>query len=145
MADVRESPSFALIDQLTELGAQVDYQDPHGPRTAPQWRPGKPELVSADAVLHDDAALAAYDAVILATNHSAYDYARLARVARLESGLDPASFVRVHKSSIVNIGRVREVEPWFNGDYRIHLQDGTVVALSRRYRGRFEEVAPVRR
>ena len=83
VADVRESPSFALIDQLTELGAQVDYQDPHVPRTAPQWRPGKPELVSADAVLHDDAALAAYDAVILATNHSAYDYARLARVARL--------------------------------------------------------------
>ena len=66
-------------------------------------------------------------------------------LARLESELDPASFVRVHKSSIVNIGRVREVEPWFNGDYRIHLQDGTVVALSRRYRGRFEEVAPVRR
>ncbi len=66
-------------------------------------------------------------------------------LARLENDLDPASFVRVHKSSIVNIARVREVEPWFNGDWRIHLQDGTVVALSRRYRARFEEVVPVRR
>jgi len=66
-------------------------------------------------------------------------------LTRLENDLDPASFVRVHKSSVVNIARVREVEPWFNGDWRIHLQDGTVVALSRRYRARFEEIAPVRR
>ena len=66
-------------------------------------------------------------------------------LTRLESELDPGNFVRVHKSSIVNIARVREVEPWFNGDYRIHLQDGTVVALSRRYRAHFERVAPVRR
>ncbi|MGE0660953.1 MAG: LytTR family DNA-binding domain-containing protein [Reyranellaceae bacterium] len=66
-------------------------------------------------------------------------------LTRLETDLDAASFVRVHKSSIVNIARVREVEPWFNGDWRIHLQDGTVVALSRRYRARFEEIVPVRR
>lgn len=66
-------------------------------------------------------------------------------LSRLESELDPASFVRVHKSAIVNIARVREVEPWFNGDYRIRLQDGTEVPLSRRYRARFEEIAPVRR
>jgi DNA-binding LytR/AlgR family response regulator len=66
-------------------------------------------------------------------------------LARLEGELDPASFVRVHKSAIVNIGRVREVEPWFNGDYRIRLQDGTEVPLSRRYRARFEEIVPARR
>lgn len=66
-------------------------------------------------------------------------------LTRLEGELDPASFVRVHKSAIVNIGRVREVEPWFNGDYRIRLQDGTQVPLSRRYRARFEAIAPARR
>lgn len=66
-------------------------------------------------------------------------------LTRLEGELDPASFVRVHKSAIVNITRVREVEPWFNGDYRIRLQDGTEVPLSRRYRARFEEIAPARR
>jgi DNA-binding LytR/AlgR family response regulator len=66
-------------------------------------------------------------------------------LARLETELDPASFVRVHKSAIVNIGRVREVEPWISGDWRIRLQDGTEVPLSRRYRARFEEKAPVRR
>lgn len=66
-------------------------------------------------------------------------------LARLESELDPASFVRVHKSAIVNITRVREVEPWISGDWRIRLQDGTEIPLSRRYRARFEEKAPVRR
>lgn len=66
-------------------------------------------------------------------------------LARLEKELDPARFVRVHKSAMVNIARVREVEPWFNGDYRIRLQDGAEVPLSRRYRARFEEMAPVRR
>jgi DNA-binding LytR/AlgR family response regulator len=66
-------------------------------------------------------------------------------LAKLESELDPASFVRVHKSAIVNIARVREVEPWISGDWRIRLQDGTEVPLSRRYRARFEERAPVRR
>ncbi|MGE0151071.1 MAG: LytTR family DNA-binding domain-containing protein [Reyranellaceae bacterium] len=66
-------------------------------------------------------------------------------LARLEGELDPASFVRVHKSAIVNIARVREVEPWISGDWRIRLQDGTEVPLSRRYRARFEEKAPVRR
>lgn len=66
-------------------------------------------------------------------------------LARLESELDPASFVRVHKSAIVNLARVREVEPWISGDWRIRLQDGTQVPLSRRYRARFEEKAPLRR
>ncbi|MEO8559331.1 MAG: LytTR family DNA-binding domain-containing protein [Rhodospirillales bacterium] len=66
-------------------------------------------------------------------------------LARLEDDLDPASFVRVHKSSIVNIARVREVEPWFSGDYRIRLHDNTEIPLSRRYRARFEHFVPVRR
>ncbi len=66
-------------------------------------------------------------------------------LARLESELDPASFVRVHKSAIVNLAQVREVEPWISGDWRLRLQDGTQVPLSRRYRARFEEKAPVRR
>ena len=65
-------------------------------------------------------------------------------LTRLESELDPARFVRVHKSAIVNIARVREVEPWLNGDWRIRLDGGAEVNLSRRYRARFEAVAPVK-
>ncbi|MCW5734916.1 MAG: LytTR family transcriptional regulator [Enhydrobacter sp.] len=65
-------------------------------------------------------------------------------LTRLESELDPKRFVRVHKSHVVNISRVAEVTPWVSGDWRIRLQDGAEVNLSRRYRQRFEALAPVR-
>jgi len=65
-------------------------------------------------------------------------------LTRLESELDPKRFVRVHKSHLVNIARVVEVTPWVSGDWRIRLQDGAEVNLSRRYRPRFEAVVPVR-
>ena len=56
----------------------------------------------------------------------------------------PGAFVRVHKSHLVNIARVVEVTPWVSGDWRIRLQGGAEVNLSRRYRQRFEALAPVR-
>jgi hypothetical protein len=65
-------------------------------------------------------------------------------LTRLEGELDPRRFVRVHKSHLVNIGRVAEVTPWVSGDWRLRLQDGAEVNLSRRYRERFEALAPVR-
>lgn len=65
-------------------------------------------------------------------------------LTRLEGELDPTRFVRVHKSHVVNIARVVEVTPWVSGDWRIRLQDGAEVNLSRRYRQRFEALAPVR-
>lgn len=65
-------------------------------------------------------------------------------LTKLEGELDPKRFVRVHKSHVVNIARVVEVTPWVNGDWRIRLQSGAEVNLSRRYRQRFEALAPVR-
>ncbi|MBS0221594.1 MAG: LytTR family transcriptional regulator [Proteobacteria bacterium] len=65
-------------------------------------------------------------------------------LTKLEGELDPKRFVRVHKSHLVNIARVAEVTPWVSGDWRIRLQDGAEVNLSRRYRQRFEALAPVR-
>lgn len=65
-------------------------------------------------------------------------------LTRLEGELDSKRFVRVHKSHLVNIARVVEVTPWVSGDWRIRLQDGAEVNLSRRYRQRFEALVPVR-
>jgi hypothetical protein len=65
-------------------------------------------------------------------------------LSRLETELDPARFVRIHKSHVVNIARVVEITPWISGDWRIRLQDGAELNLSRRYRGRFEALAPVK-
>ena len=65
-------------------------------------------------------------------------------LTKLEGELDPKRFVQVHKSYVVNIARIAEVTPWISGDWRIRLQDGAEVNLSRRYRQRFEALVPVR-
>jgi two-component system, LytTR family, response regulator len=57
----------------------------------------------------------------------------------LESKLDSRRFVRVHRSSMVNIERIRELQPAFHGDYAIILRDGTELSLSRGYREKLEE------
>lgn len=59
-------------------------------------------------------------------------------MASLEARLDPARFVRVSRSSIVNADRVRELQPMFNGDFVVVLRDGTKVTGSRRYRAAFD-------
>lgn len=59
---------------------------------------------------------------------------------RLEQVLDPARFVRIHRSTIVNIDRVREISPWSSGDAVLRLNDDTSLRLSRTYRRRFDEL-----
>lgn len=56
----------------------------------------------------------------------------------LEARLDPAQFLRVHRSSIVNLDRVRELQPWFRGDYRVVLRDGTQLTLTKNHREKLE-------
>jgi two-component system LytT family response regulator len=56
----------------------------------------------------------------------------------LEKKLDPAHFVRIHRSTIVNLERIRELQPAFHGDYVIILRDGTELALSRGCRDKLE-------
>lgn len=48
--------------------------------------------------------------------------------------LDPARFVRVHRSTVLNIDHLKEVQPWFSGDYLALLKDGRELRVSRRYR-----------
>jgi two-component system LytT family response regulator len=58
----------------------------------------------------------------------------------LEAELDPRKFVRIHKSTIVNIDRIEQLQPWFHGDYRVVLRNGTILTLSRRYRQKLDEL-----
>ena len=52
----------------------------------------------------------------------------------MEKRLDPAIFLRIHRSSLVNLNRIRELQPIFHGDYAVKLIDGTELTLSRNYR-----------
>lgn len=48
--------------------------------------------------------------------------------------LDPSTFIRIHRSTIVNVNRIREIQPWFGGDYVALLHDGRQLRVSRSYR-----------
>ncbi|MBY0490528.1 MAG: LytTR family DNA-binding domain-containing protein [Gemmatimonadaceae bacterium] len=61
------------------------------------------------------------------------------RISHLEETLDPRLFARIHRSTIVNLNRVREMQQWFSGDYVVILEDGTRLRLSRHYRDRVEK------
>jgi two-component system LytT family response regulator len=54
----------------------------------------------------------------------------------LTEQLDPSRFVRIHRSTIVNLERIREVQPWFGGDYVVILEDGQRLRVGRGYRDR---------
>jgi two-component system LytT family response regulator len=56
----------------------------------------------------------------------------------LESQLDPQRFVRIHRSIIVNLERIKELHPHFNGDYVVVLEDGRQLKLSRSRREQLE-------
>jgi two-component system LytT family response regulator len=49
----------------------------------------------------------------------------------MERRLDASTFVRIHRSAIVNVDRIRELEPWFHGEYIVILRDGTRLTSSR--------------
>jgi two-component system LytT family response regulator len=61
-------------------------------------------------------------------------------MARLEERLDSAKFIRIHRSTIVNIDRVRKLSPSFAGEYAVVLQDGTKLKLSRGYHDRLQSL-----
>lgn len=60
-------------------------------------------------------------------------YALRGTLESMEARLDPALFARVHRSHLVNIDEIAEIRPWFHGDQKLVLRDGTEVAWSRRY------------
>jgi UDP-N-acetyl-D-glucosamine dehydrogenase len=78
--DVRESPSLQLLRRFAGRGAGIAYHDPHVPRMPVERPPGLPELASVPL---DAGTLAAHDAVVIATDHRAVDYALVLRAARL--------------------------------------------------------------
>jgi two-component system LytT family response regulator len=58
----------------------------------------------------------------------------------LEAKLDPERFIRIHRSTIVNIERIKELQPWFHGDYVVILRDERQLTLSSSYRDKLDEL-----
>jgi DNA-binding LytR/AlgR family response regulator len=98
-------------------------------------RDGREILVPASAVARFESA---GNYVVLHTQDGRFDVR--ATLTELEKQLDPAKFVRIHRSNIVQLDQIREIQPWNSGDYRLILRDGSQVNLSRRYRARLDRL-----
>lgn len=57
----------------------------------------------------------------------------------MEARLHPGEFVRIHRSTIVNIDRIERLQPWFRGDYLVLLRDGKKLTMSRTYREKLQD------
>lgn len=77
--DMRESPSLHIMELLMQKGASVDYNDPYVPKL-PEMRKHKLEMESVKLA---EEMLGKYDAVIIATNHTSYDYKWITDHAKL--------------------------------------------------------------
>jgi two-component system LytT family response regulator len=64
------------------------------------------------------------------------EYLRRVSLAAIEERLDPSRFLRINRSEIVRLDAIKELQPWFHGDYRVILKDGTTRTWSRRFRSR---------
>ena len=60
----------------------------------------------------------------------------------VEQRLDPGKFVRIHRSFIVNVARIKRIAPTLYGDYTVVMSDGTKVRLSRSYRHKLKTLLP---
>ncbi len=58
----------------------------------------------------------------------------------IEKKLNPRKFVRIHRSMIVNMDRIKEMRPWFTGEYIIVLHSGRELTMSRGYRDRLTSI-----
>lgn len=59
-------------------------------------------------------------------------------ISSLEEQLDPRQFRRIHRSAIVKIDKIKEMQPWFHGEYRIIMENGKELTLSRNYRSNLQ-------
>lgn len=59
---------------------------------------------------------------------------------QFENRLDPEKFARIHRSTIINIDRVKEMHPLFNGDQLVIMKNGKELVLSRNYRDRLKDL-----
>lgn len=80
---------------------------------------------------------ASRNSVILHAGKEKYSYRET--ISSVADRLDPSTFFRIHRSTIVNINRIRKIDPWFHGDYAVTLADGTRLTMSEPYRKRLKE------
>jgi two-component system LytT family response regulator len=136
--------SAAYANELRSVIARLDHDVPAAtaPQTSSPLAAARIEVRDGERVRYIDT-----EDVAWAEAHGAHVKLHTKRgvfeiretLARLESSLDPRRFVRIHRSYIVNVSQIRELEPWFGGDAVLHLQDGQRLKVSRTYRAQLKQ------
>ncbi|MBN2370634.1 MAG: response regulator transcription factor [Vicinamibacteria bacterium] len=68
------------------------------------------------------------------------EFLRRGALGVVEERLDPSRFLRINRSEIVRLDAIKELQPWFHGDYRVIMKDGTTRTWSRRFRRRAKDL-----
>ncbi|MEM6453985.1 MAG: LytTR family DNA-binding domain-containing protein [Acidobacteriota bacterium] len=132
-ADALQHRLTALLDDLTQQRRAADAPERLAVKTS-----GKVVFVDVDDIDWIDAAGNYVRLHVGGEHHLMRD-----TMAHLEARLDPRRFLRIHRSTIVNIQRIRELQQQFHGDYLVVLDNGQRLTLSRSYRDRVQElIAP---
>jgi two-component system, LytTR family, response regulator len=58
-------------------------------------------------------------------------------LSKIEQQLNDGNFIRIHRSTIINVNHIRELKYWLRGSFQVFLQDGTQLLLSKSYRMHF--------
>lgn len=129
-----ERQALEIRDGLASLLAELRTV-----RSYPEWLlvkgEGKSFLVRVREI---DWVEASRNNVLLHVGKTAHSYRETTQ--GMEAKLDPKLFLRIHRSTIVNLERVQDLEPWFNGDTLVTLKDGTRLTMSATYRSRLKEL-----
>jgi two-component system LytT family response regulator len=135
------APLLETIRQLSRLRTDLQVAVSRLPGTADQTE--APSALDRITVKSDGRVMfvktADVDFIESAANYvklhvGAQSYSVREKIGTLADRLDRKQFARIHRTTIVNIDRIREVQPWFSGDAIVILRDGKKLLLSRMYR-----------
>ena len=136
----RRSSEYAR--QLRSVIAQLD-QESGAPAPAPP-APGAERIEVRDGdrvryVAAEDVAWAEADGAYVRLHTDRGTFEIRDTLSRLESSLDPRRFARIHRSYLVNLARIQELQPWFGGDAVLLLHGGQQLKVSRTYRAQLRQ------
>jgi two-component system LytT family response regulator len=143
------------LSRLGPRGGAQDHFDRQVRELLKHWRPGaeprhrqrmavrlgeRTVLVELREVTH----FAAKDKYVFMHTAGGKEYIVAYTIAELEQELDPQRFVRVHRSTLLNVDHIKEIHDWFGGKYRVILDDkaGTEIVMSKGMAANLKAVVP---